>query len=169
MYQEKSFQTTKGNVGEEIYRAIRESDGYTLAHMFKDFPNGAGIRDVDFICQNETRTFLGEVKAHDMNTFHGEPVFFLKKQEFTRSTKFAKQQRRDLEFTFVDSVTNKVYIAPAKRLKQTFNCNLLRFPMETKLPYGVCWAFHIGQFTEVRDIPAHLIPVLRNAQIPNWK
>ena len=169
MYQDKSFQTTKGNAGEIIYRAIRESDGFSVTHMYKDLPPGAGVRDVDFLCQRTGKDFFGEVKAHDLKTFHDEPVFFWKKQEFNRSAKFAKQQHRDLEFAFVDLITEKVYIASAKRLKQTFNCHLLRFPMETKQPYGACWVFHIGQFTEVRDIPAHLIPVLRNAQIPSWK
>ena len=167
MYQDMSYQTIKGNAGEKIYRAIRESDGYTLIHMYKDFPRGNGVRDADFLCRNEARTFLGEVKAHDLKEFHGEKVFFLKKQEFTRSTKFARQQRRDLEIAFVDSITDKAYIASAKRLKQRFECNLLNFPMETKFSYGACWVFHVGQFTEVRNIPAHLIQSLHDARIPN--
>lgn len=168
MYQDKSFQTTKGDAGESIYRAIRESEGYSVTHMYKDLPPGAGVRDVDFLCQRTGKDFFGEVKTHDIKTFHGEPVFFLKKQEFTRSTKFAKQQRRDLEFAFVDLVTEKVYIASANRLKQNFNCHLLRFPMDIKQSYGMCWVFHVGQFTEVRPIPDYLIPMLRNAQIPSW-
>ena len=168
MYQDKSYQTMKGNAGEKIYRASREGDGLTLTHMYKDFPRGEGVRDVDFLCQNDSRNFFGEVKAHDLKTFHGEQVFFLAKKEFARSAKFARQQKRELEFAFVDSVTDKVYIASAKRLKQVFERRFLNFPMDTKTPYGACWVFHIGQFTEVRDIPAHLISALHDAQIPRW-